>query len=140
VAFDVDPARSIERVLARVGARASQLDYSEASMHVVEALLDEASRSIGSASEEERTRLIEGFGWYILEAGRKLFGGRYAYHYEQRAPVLVTGEPEYHVALMSFPHVAGRLSGDLADNIPFFFEGFASRAKAAAPGDRAIFV
>lgn len=109
-------------------------------MHVVEALLAEASGSIGSASVEERTRLIEGFGWYILAVGRKLFGGRYAYHHAQGAPVLVTGEPTSHVALMSFRHVARRLSGDVADNIPFFFEGFASRAKAAARGDRALFV
>src|SRR5262249_566979 len=52
-----------------------------------------------------------------------------------RRAVLVVGEPSFHVALLSCPRVALRLKGDPADNIPFFYDGFAKRAKAGRPGD-----
>lgn len=57
-----------------------------------------------------------------------------------RVEVIVVGEPEFHVAIITWDKVAGRLSGDPADNIPFFFAGFTERVRAAVPGDRAIFV
>jgi len=72
--------------------------------------------------------------------GRRQFGGRYFWHDQYDAPILVVGEPSFHVALVSWPRVALRLKGDPADNIPFFYDGFAKRAKAGRPGDRAIFI
>ena len=49
-------------------------------------------------------------------------------------------EPAYHVAFMTWDKVRGRLGGDLADNLPFFYDGFAERARQAAPGTRALYV
>jgi hypothetical protein len=37
-------------------------------------------------------------------------------------------------------HISERLKGDPAENIPFFYDGFAQRAKAAKPGDRVLYV
>jgi len=52
----------------------------------------------------------------------------------------VVGEPEFHVAMITWDKVKGRLSGDTADNVPFFFEGFARRAQNAEAGTRALYV
>jgi hypothetical protein len=49
------------------------------------------------------------------------------------------GEPDFHVALMTWDKVKGRLRGDAADSIPFFYDGFAERARQAEPGVRALY-
>jgi hypothetical protein len=54
--------------------------------------------------------------------------------------VLIVGEPLFHVAMITFDKVRGRLSGDASDNIPFFYDGFAERARKAEPGMRAFYV
>lgn len=54
--------------------------------------------------------------------------------------MLVVGEPEYHVALLAADKVRGRVLGDEADNIPFFYEGFAARVRSATPGLHIIYV
>ena len=54
--------------------------------------------------------------------------------------MLVVGEPKFHVALMAFDKVRGRLAGDKGDNIPFFYEGFAARVKSAVPGTKVLYV
>ncbi|MGI5152875.1 hypothetical protein ACQEVC_41925 [Plantactinospora sp. CA-294935] len=36
--------------------------------------------------------------------------------------------------------VAGRLSGDEADNLPFFYPGFAQRARGSAEGEAVRYV
>jgi len=55
-------------------------------------------------------------------------------------PVLIVGEPEFRVAMIAWDKVRGRLSGDKADNIPFFYAGFAERVRGAQPGDDALYV
>jgi hypothetical protein len=52
----------------------------------------------------------------------------------------VVGEPKFHVALLAFDKVRGRLGGDKADNIPFFYEGFSQRVVAASPGTHATYL
>jgi hypothetical protein len=42
--------------------------------------------------------------------------------------------------MITWDKVKGRLSGDPADNLPFFFEGFAQRAQNAEAGTRALYV
>jgi hypothetical protein len=42
--------------------------------------------------------------------------------------------------LMTRDKVRGRLSGDAADNIPFFYSGFAERVRRAEPGTNAQYV
>ena len=62
------------------------------------------------------------------------------WHEPHDQPVLVVGEPAFHVALMTWNKVRGRLGGDAADNLPFFYDGFAATARQAVPGRRVIYV
>ena len=52
----------------------------------------------------------------------------------------MVGEPAFRVALLAWDRVRGRLSGDAAANIPFFYAGFAERARRAEPGADALYV
>ncbi len=128
-------ASAVEQLQKRAGGR---LDYSPASLAIVEEMLGEASKQIlDSTSREE---LVELLGCYILEVGYREHGGKYAYYEAKRQPVLVVGEPSFHVAMMTFDKVRGRLAGDLGDNIPFFYQGFADRVRGATPGTNALYV
>lgn len=117
-----------------------QLDYSEKSLEMVEELLEEAGEFYPELPPDAARRTMQSFGCYILEVARREFGGEYLWFEERDQPVLVVGEPEYHVALMTWDKVHGRLSGDSADNIPFFYAGFAERVRSAPPGTRALYV
>jgi hypothetical protein len=54
--------------------------------------------------------------------------------------VLVVGEPSFHVAMIAWDKVRGRLKGDEADNIPFFYAGFAKCVREAEPGSHVLYV
>ncbi|WCN00032.1 hypothetical protein M5C96_11870 [Acidovorax sp. GBBC 1281] len=54
--------------------------------------------------------------------------------------MLIVGEPQFHVSMMTFDKVRGRLSGDTSDSIPFFYAGFLDCARSAEPGVRATYV
>ena len=116
------------------------IDFSPNSLAKVEETLEEASGYFAGLSEDQAIKLVQWFGCYILEVGRKQFGGEYLWHTQRDQPVLVVGEPAFHVAMIAWDRVRGRVSGDKGDNIPFFYDGFAERAKRAQPGDRALFV
>ena len=134
-------ARAAEQLIATLHERTSgSLDYSEASLAAIEELLDEASNFADDMSPEQLQGLAQDFGCYILEVARREFGGRYAWFEQRDQPVLVVGEPAFRVALLAWDKVKGRLSGDKADNIPFFYSGFAERARRAAPGDDVLYV
>jgi len=114
------------------------MDYSGASLQAVEELLAEASQQPLRA--EARDAIVELLGCYILEVAFREFGGKWSWYEERQQPVLIVGEPEFHVAMSTFDRVRGRLSGDVGDNIPFFYEGFAERARDAQPGVRAFYI
>lgn len=134
-------ARAAEQLISTLQERTSgSLDYSEGSLAVVEELLDEASDFAGDISPEQLQGLAQDFGCYILEVARREFGGRYAWFEQRDQPVLVVGEPVFRVVLLAWDKVKGRLSGDKADNIPFFYSGFAERARRATPGDDVLYV
>jgi hypothetical protein len=116
------------------------LDYSESSLAVVEEMLAEASHYVNDMPDAQVNGLVQLLGCYLFEVGRREFGGRYCWHDGRDQPVLVVGEPEYRVAMIAFDKIKGRLSGDEGDNIPFFYEGFASRARTAKPGTDALYV
>ena len=67
-------------------------------------------------------------------------GGKFLRHGQREEPVLVVGEPKFHVALMAFDKVRGRIAGVRGDNIRFFYEGFAARVKSAVPGTKVLYV
>ncbi len=131
----INAASAVKQLQGRAGGR---LDYSPASLQAVEEMLAEASSQ--ALRPEAREALIELLGCYILEVGFREFGGKWSWFEERKQPVLIVGEPEFHVAMIAFDKVRGRLSGDAGDNIPFFYEGFAERARKAEPGVRAFYV
>ena len=116
------------------------LDYSEASIAVVEEILAEAAEYASELSEDELRHMSQSFGCYVLEVGRRAHGGTYEWSEERDAPVLVTGEPSFQVAMLTWDKVRGRLGGDEADDIAFFYQGYAERVRKARPGDRVLMV
>jgi hypothetical protein len=118
----------------------ADLDYSERSLVAVEKVLGELAAARGELTDDQLDGVVQDFGCYVLEVGRREFGGRYAWFDRRAQPVLVVGEPAFRVAMITWDKVRGRLTGDEADNIPFFYAGFAGRARAATPGDDALYV
>lgn len=129
--------KAVEMCASRNGMK---LDYTETSLAVVEDMLAEAAAYSDSMTPDQLTILAQDFGCYILEVGRREFGGRYSWFDQRDQPVLVVGEPTFRLALLAWDKVRGRLSGDEGDNIPFFYAGFAARARRAKPGDDALYV
>ncbi|MCJ2142216.1 hypothetical protein [Methylobacterium sp. E-066] len=115
------------------------LDFSQASLIIVEEMADEASRWEPKLTTDKFTNLVQNIGCYLLEVGRREFGGGYLWHNSRDQPVLVVGEPIYHVALMTWDKARGRLTGNRADNLPFFYDGFAEKVRHAAPGTRTLY-
>jgi hypothetical protein len=132
-------ARMAEEAVRLVKDRTGEtLDFSEGSLAIVEATLDDASDYFASLPNENADKLAHWFGCYLLEVGRRNFGGVYLWFEQRDQPVLVVGEPEFHVAMITWDKVKGRLSGDTADNIPFFFAGFSQRVQNAEAGARTL--
>ena len=84
------------------------------------------------------TSLVQHIGCYVLEVGRRAFGGEYFWHEEGEQPILVVGEPQAHIALMTWSRVVGRLTDDEDDDIVFFFDAFAARAAAPEAGSKVL--
>ena len=135
-----DVANAADKAVKLARMRPKPLDYTESSLEVVEKMLAEAAPYYAQLSQKEVEALVQQFGCYILEVGRRAFGGTYSWYEEKAQPVLVVGEPTFHVAMLAWDKVKGRLSGDSADNISFFYKGFADRARSAAPGTRVLYV
>lgn len=119
---------------------AATLDYSEASLTHIEKTLADAEHWRDEFPSDQLENVTVGVGCYILEVGRREFGGRYKWHEGLNRPVLVVGEPAFRVVLLPFDKVVGRLHGNEADNIPFFYAGFADRVRQAIPGTDALYV
>ena len=129
--------RAVDQLRGRSG---NGLDYSEASLAVIEEMLGEASNFVNEMPAEQTDALVHLLGCYVLEVGRREFGGKYYWYDARDQPVLVVGEPEFKVAIIVFDKVRGRLSGDEADSITFFYQGFAERVRSAEPGTDVLYV
>lgn len=139
--FAEQVARTAENVVEmRQSRNGHALDYSEASLSVIEEMIEETVGFLEEMTVEQQEILVQDFGCYILEVARREFGGRYAWFGQREQPVLIVGEPGFRVALITWDKVRGRLSGDPADNIPFFYSGFAERVRKAEPGTDALYV
>ena len=128
--------KAVAALQERAGGR---LDFSSDSLAVVDELLAEAAGYAAELPESSVIGLMQQLGCYALEVGRRRFGGSYYWHEEGEQPVLVVGEPDAHVALMTWSKAMGRLAGDEGDNLAFLFAGFAQRVAAAQPGDEVLF-
>ena len=132
---------SAERAVAALQARAGgRLDFSVASLAAVDEMLVEASAYVAELDEAVVTGLVQQLGCYVLEVGRRAFGGEYFWHEEGEQPILVVGEPAAHIALMAWSKVTGRITGDEGDDIVFFFDGFAAKAASPEPGSNVLFL
>ena len=130
-----------ERAVASLQTRAGgRLDFSVASLAAVDEMLVEVSAYVADLDEAVVTGLVQQLGCYVLEVGRRAFGGEYFWHEEGEQPILVVGEPAAHVALMTWSKVVGRLTGDEGDDIVFFFNGFAEKAANPEPGSNVLFL
>jgi len=116
------------------------LDYSASSFVLVEKMLAEAHEYVEALSALELDDLVRSIGCYLLESARRAMGGEYKWFQDREQPVLIVGEPKFHVALATWGKVRGRVMGDPGDNIPFHMSGFWDRATAALPGDRVLFI
>ena len=130
-------ARAVASLQARAGGR---LDFSIASLAVVDEMLVEVSGYVADLDEAVVTGLVQQLGCYVLEVGRQAFGGEYFWHDEGEQPILVVGEPAAHVALMTWSKVVGRLTGDVGDDIVYFFNGFAQKAEHPVAGTNVLFL
>lgn len=117
----------------------SVLNFTPASLHIVDDMLAEAAARTPPLTAERRREVVEAFGCYVLEVARREFGGDYQWVRADGAPALVVGDPEFQITLMTWARVKQRLTGDAAASITPFYQGFADRARAAAPGDKASF-
>jgi hypothetical protein len=129
--------RAVEASECRPG---DVLDYTQESLATVEDMLDEVANYANEMSPDELTQLSQSFGCYILEVGRRSFGGRYLWHDQRDQPVLVVGEPDFRVSILTWDKVRGRIGGDSGDNIPFFYTGFAERVRSASAGIDVLYV
>ena len=130
-----------ERAVASLQARAAgRLDFSIASLAAIDEILAEVSQYVAELDEAVVTGLVQQLGCYVLEVARRAYGGEYFWHDEGEQPILVVGEPEAHVALMAWSKVVGRLTGDVGDDIVYFFSGFAQKAEHPEPGSNVLFL
>lgn len=117
-----------------------RLDFSEASVAAVDALVAEIAEFIADVPQDQAEGLVQDFGCYLFETARRTFGGKYYWMQEHQQPVLVVGNPEFTVGLIAFTRVRGRLRSEVAEPLPVFFSGFAERVRSAQPGDDAFFM
>lgn len=116
------------------------LDYSEESLSAIDEMLGEASEYIDEMPEDQISALVRLAGSYVLAVATNEFDGKFYWHQQQEQPVFVVGEPDFNVAIITFNRVRSRLGGDAADNLSFFFSGFAERARRSQSGDSALYV
>lgn len=99
-------ATSISRSASKLVALGEQrgtgaaLDYSRASLTIVEQMAAEAIQWRATLSADQFRNLAQNMGCYLLEVGRHEFGGQYLWHEPRHQPVLVVGEPSFHLAFM----------------------------------------
>lgn len=97
------------------------LDFSVKSIEILDLLLDEAADFLEGENLEN---FVPVAGCYLFEVARRNFGGTYYWNEQQNQPILVTGEPEYHVAIMTFEKVKDRMVNGEEDNLPYYFQGY----------------
>jgi len=140
-AIQEEVTTAAERAVASLQARAGgRLDYSAASLAAVDEMLAEVSGYVADLDEAVVTGLVQQLGCYVLEVARRAYGGTYYWHDDGEQPVLVVGEPDAHIALLTWSKVTGRLTGDVGDDIVYFFHGFAEKAALPEPGSSVMFL
>lgn len=105
---------------------AEKLDFSEASLELVDQVLDDLHRQGLPLSDD----LLNMASAYVFETARKAFGGEYMRFNEENPFVLVMGAPDCKVGLLAMEKVAKRVKNGPEDNLVFFFQGIAPLIEA----------
>ena len=105
------------------------LDFSINSLLLIDSFLEQTSKFYSTIEKDQIQAIISKTGCYIFEVARQNFGGKYFWYDKLNQPILVTGQPEFEMSLLTFEKVKGRLKNGIEDNIPFFFEGFIAGVK-----------
>lgn len=134
-ALDPETARLAEGAVAFAAGLGKTLDFSEASIEVVEALLAEAAQSLHGIDPGVGETIAQQFGCYLLVVGHRVYGGRTLWFEARKQPVLVVGEPASRIAIGTWDKCRARLRGDESEALPLFWESFASRARTPKAGD-----
>ncbi len=117
-----------------------QLDFSPSSLELLDEMAEEVVQCIKQISEAQVVGITQQFGCYILEVARQKIGGKYYWDEKKEQPVLVVGEPDSRIAMMTWDRVKGRLSGDPRANLSFFFKGFVEIVDSSKTGDDVLHV
>lgn len=118
----------------------NQLDYSEKSISVVEIILNEmAEKSLG-LSDEQIVMMSQEYGCYLLLTAYRLYGGEFFWNDENEQPMLIVGEPEACIVLLTWNKMRGRLLGDKADHVAYFFDEFSKDARHPEQGKNVIYM
>jgi hypothetical protein len=104
----------------------SKLDYSEASLELVDRVLDDFYRQEASLPDDLHFLTSA----YVFEVARRAFGGRYARGDAENPFVLVIGEGAAEVGVCVMSKVHGRALNGPEDSIPFFYAGIAPLVSA----------
>ncbi|QIQ21579.1 hypothetical protein [Zophobihabitans entericus] len=118
----------------------NELDYSEKSLSAVEIIVDELSAKHLEVSEEQLDMIAQEYGCYMLIAAQRLYGGEFYWNEDVEQPMLIVGEPDACIVLLTWNKVKGRLLGDKIDHLAYFFEQFAADAKAPEAGKKVIYM
>jgi hypothetical protein len=99
----------------------SKLDYSEASLTLVDSVLDDFYRRETPLPDDLHFLASA----YVFEVARREFGGRYLRGEGEDPFVLVIGEADADVGVCVMGKVRGRAVNGPEDSIPFFYAGIA---------------
>jgi hypothetical protein len=127
-------------VQSAAGRSGNQLDYSEQSLEILDELLGEVAAFRNEMDAALISDLTAQAGSYIFEVARRTYGGTYFWYDALDQPILVTGLPDFEISLVAIDKVRMRIENGDAENIPFFFQGYADRVKQAKPGDKSMVV
>jgi len=106
----------------------SKLDYSEASLELVDRVLEDFHRQEAPLPDDLHFLTSA----YVFEVARRSFGGRYLRGDEDNPFVLVIGEGAAEVGVCIMSKVRGRTVNGPEDSIPFFYAGIAPLVSAGA--------
>jgi hypothetical protein len=104
----------------------SKLDYSEASLELVDRVLGDFHRQ-GASLPGDLHFLTSA---YIFEVARRAFGGRYLRGDDENPFVLVIGQGDAEVGICVMSKVRGRAVNGPEDSIPSFYAGIAPLVSA----------
>src|SRR5262245_11884116 len=138
--LSMDVINAARRVVDSAHQRpASNLDFSPESLPIVEGMLAEAATFAAGLSASTKEQLGQSFGCYILEVGRRQFGGRYFWHDQYDAPSWLSENRRFTLPWCPATRCAQAQRRPRGQH-PVLLRWLCQTGKGGAPGGRAIFI